>query len=116
VQTRCVAGGTVRSGQGVNVPAEQLSLPAVTNRDREGLARALDLEGSHTINVAGPEELSLRRMCELIGTALGRAPLFEPQPGEPRHLVGDTTKMRALLAAPRVRFADGLRFMLQEGA
>jgi pyruvate kinase len=44
VQTRCVAGGVVRSGQGVNVPAEQLSLPAVTPRDRDGLRRALDLE------------------------------------------------------------------------
>jgi pyruvate kinase len=44
VETRCVAGGSVRSGQGVNVPAEQLSLPAVTERDREGLAHALDLE------------------------------------------------------------------------
>jgi pyruvate kinase len=44
VETRCVAGGSVRSGQGVNVPAEQLSLPAVTARDRGGLARALDLD------------------------------------------------------------------------
>ena len=43
VRTECVRGGTVRSGQGVNVPAERLSLPAVTDRDREGLARALDL-------------------------------------------------------------------------
>ena len=43
VRTDCVRGGTVRSGQGVNVPAERLSLPAVTDRDREGLARALDL-------------------------------------------------------------------------
>jgi len=43
VRTECVAGGTVRSGQGVNVPAERLGLPAVTDRDREGLARALDL-------------------------------------------------------------------------
>ncbi len=43
VKTRCTAGGIVRSGQGVNVPAERLSLPAVTQRDREGLARALDL-------------------------------------------------------------------------
>ena len=43
VRTGCVRGGTVRSGQGVNVPAERLSLPAVTDRDREGLARALDL-------------------------------------------------------------------------
>ncbi|HJX06457.1 MAG TPA: pyruvate kinase [Actinomycetota bacterium] len=43
VRTECVAGGTVRSGQGVNVPAERLGLPPVTDRDREGLARALDL-------------------------------------------------------------------------
>jgi pyruvate kinase len=43
VRTECVRGGTVRSGQGVNVPADRLSLPAVTDRDREGLARALDL-------------------------------------------------------------------------
>jgi pyruvate kinase len=43
VRTRCISGGSVRSGQGVNVPAERLGLPAVTPRDREGLARALDL-------------------------------------------------------------------------
>ncbi|MGZ5214489.1 MAG: pyruvate kinase [Actinomycetota bacterium] len=43
VRTECVRGGTVRSGQGVNVPAERLSLPAVTDRDREALVRALDL-------------------------------------------------------------------------
>lgn len=43
VRTECVRGGTVRSGQGVNVPAERLGLPPVTDRDREGLARALDL-------------------------------------------------------------------------
>ncbi len=43
VRTECVRGGTVRSGQGINVPAERLGLPAVTDRDREGLSRALDL-------------------------------------------------------------------------
>jgi len=43
VRAECVRGGTVRAGQGVNVPAERLGLPGVTERDREGLARALDL-------------------------------------------------------------------------
>ena len=43
VRTECVRGGAVRSGQGVNVPAEALGLPPVTDRDRDGLARALDL-------------------------------------------------------------------------
>lgn len=36
-------GGVVRSGAGLNVPAERLSLPAITDRDREALARALEL-------------------------------------------------------------------------
>ncbi len=44
VVTECVRGGVVRSGQGVNVPAERLGLPAVTDRDREGLRRMLDLQ------------------------------------------------------------------------
>ncbi|MEA2521757.1 MAG: pyruvate kinase [Actinomycetota bacterium] len=43
VVTECVRGGTVRSRQGVNVPAERLGLPAVTERDRECLQIALDL-------------------------------------------------------------------------
>jgi pyruvate kinase len=43
IDAECVRGGMVGSRQGVNVPAERLSLPAVTARDREGLARMLDL-------------------------------------------------------------------------
>ncbi len=43
VVTECVSGGSFRSRSGVNVPAERLGLPAITDRDREGLARALDL-------------------------------------------------------------------------
>ena len=43
VTTEVVRGGRVRSRAGVNVPAERLSLPAITDRDRAGLARALDL-------------------------------------------------------------------------
>src|SRR4029077_8626047 len=34
VETRCVAGGIVRSGQGVNWAAEQISVGAVTARDQ----------------------------------------------------------------------------------
>jgi pyruvate kinase len=40
-ETECVRGGSVRSHQGVNVPAERLSLPAVTDRDRSVLADVL---------------------------------------------------------------------------
>jgi len=43
VVTECARAGSVRSRAGVNVPAERLGLPAITERDREGLAFALDL-------------------------------------------------------------------------
>ena len=43
VRTECVRGGVASSRQGVNVPAERLGLPPITDRDREALGRALDL-------------------------------------------------------------------------
>ena len=57
--TRCISGGTVRTGQGVNVPAERLSLPAVTERDQEALGRALDLEADFVAQsfVRSPDDI-----------------------------------------------------------
>jgi pyruvate kinase len=59
VRTECVRGGAVRGGQGVNVPAERLGLPAVTERDREGLARALQLGADYVAQsfVRGPQDV-----------------------------------------------------------
>ncbi len=42
VRTRVVRGGPIRSRAGVNVPAERLGLPAITDRDRACLEVALD--------------------------------------------------------------------------
>jgi pyruvate kinase len=43
IVTECLRGGSVRSRSGLNAPSERLRLPAITDRDRESLARALDL-------------------------------------------------------------------------
>jgi len=86
--------------------------PTYVSDAAAAVARALELEGSHTINIAGAETLSLRQICEAIGAAVGRRPVFESQAGEPRHLVGDIRKMRELLLAPQVRFDEGLRLLL----
>ncbi len=43
VVTEVARAGSVRTHAGVNVPAERLDLPAITEHDREGLAEALDL-------------------------------------------------------------------------
>ena len=44
VETEVVRGGRVRSRAGVSVPADRLSIPAVTERDREGLRHARELQ------------------------------------------------------------------------
>ena len=60
VVTEVVRHGRIRSGAGVNVPAERLRLPAITERDREALAEGL-AAGADLIAqsfVRGPEDVA----------------------------------------------------------
>jgi UDP-glucose 4-epimerase len=73
---------------------------------------ALEVRGSHRINVAGPDVATLREIATAIGAHLGRSPLFEVDPGAaPRHLVGNIARQRELLNRPQVPLAVGLREM-----
>jgi UDP-glucose 4-epimerase len=80
------------------------------------LERCLRLDLSHTLNVAGPERLTLRAICETIGTMVGRAPVFEPQAVS--HVpvyVGDTTALKTVLGwAPATGLEAGLRQWMAE--
>jgi len=74
---------------------------------------ALDLEESCTVNVAGPEVLTLRQIGEKIGGALGCVPRFEIDHGSrPAEVIGTTALMTELLGGPRVTFSQGIRRML----
>jgi UDP-glucose 4-epimerase len=72
----------------------------------------LNLDSGQKINVAGSEVVSLRSLGILIGRLVNREPHFQRQDGEPRHLVGDVTKMVKLLGAPVVRLNDGLKHLI----
>lgn len=72
------------------------------------LKAALNLRGSHTINIAGPETLSLKNIAEIIGTRLNRAPVFNFIDGQPTHLIGNIEAMQRLLHTPTVSFEAGL--------
>lgn len=65
VVTEVVRAGRIRSGAGVNVPAERLSLPAITDRDREALRWALD-DGVDLVAQSfvrgGPDVVGLRAL------------------------------------------------------
>lgn len=77
------------------------------------ITHALELEGSHKINVGGPDVLSLRKIGQIIGSVVERKPRFDVQlEAEPRHLVGDIHKMSRLLHRPKVKFEKGIKMYL----
>jgi UDP-glucose 4-epimerase len=109
----------VREGIPVDLHgSEGLRCNPVAVRDvAETVLRCLDLTGSQTLNVAGPEELSLREVAEAIGRVVGRKPQFQSKPmAEPRPvIVGDTRRLAATVGwRPATRFADGLKTWLGE--
>ncbi len=72
------------------------------------LAACLCRGGSQTINVAGPDVMSLREISLLIGNYIGLEPRFEYEPGEPRDLVGNNSLMASMLGRPLVGFRAGV--------
>ena len=70
---------------------------------------ALELKGFHKINVAGPEVVSLKQICEMIGEKVRVKPIFEYDlQSLPRHLVADISNMTRLLVTPRRFLNEGL--------
>jgi pyruvate kinase len=67
VETEVVRGGTIRSGAGVNIPSERLSLPAVSDRDRQALAVALSLGADYIAASFVRRAEDLRELRALLG-------------------------------------------------
>jgi UDP-glucose 4-epimerase len=74
---------------------------------------AFDLQGCHRVNVAGPDVLSLRDICEIIGKKLGVEPIFDTNASAPvGNLIGDIESMQKLLCIPTKHFVDGIDDLL----
>jgi UDP-glucose 4-epimerase len=73
------------------------------------VAKALELDGNHVINVAGPQVLSLYEIGRIIADRLGKKPNFAIQPDQHvNHLVADIGKMKAMLVSPQTYFPEGI--------
>ena len=74
------------------------------------LDAGLRLTQDHVLNIAGPDTLPLRRIVELIGAEIGRPPLFSVDASAvPRHLAADIGRMSAVIGAPAIGLAAGIR-------
>jgi UDP-glucose 4-epimerase len=70
--------------------------------------KALQTNGSATFNIAGSEAVSIRKIAEIIGASLGKAPIFETTSGDTRDLLGDNRAMRATLHEPEMPLQRGV--------
>lgn len=75
---------------------------------------ALDDARSYTVNVAGPEAVSIRDLAELIGRHVGRAPRFTDRDTDVEgDLIADTSLMHQIFGAdPLIPPAEGLGLMI----
>lgn len=73
---------------------------------------ALDLPTAATVNIAGPDIVTVRRIAELAAERLGRAARFEETPRPPDNYVADTALMTHKLGAAATPFPKGLSDMI----
>jgi len=102
---------SVREGRVIALQGESgLRLNPVHVHDAaRAAAVAAQLDHSTTLNIAGPDVMTIRAMAEAIGKASGREPLFEFERATPAaDLVADIGAMTRLLGPPAARFADGI--------
>ncbi len=69
---------------------------------------AAELQGATTVNIAGPQIISLREIGELFGADCGREPMFEHAEGPAIDLIASTARMSEMLRAPAVTLNEAL--------
>lgn len=74
---------------------------------------ALGLKEPNTINIAGPETLSIRQIAESVAQITGKVPRFQHLEGQERNLVADITRMSTSLNAPTHRLQDYLSQLIR---
>jgi nucleoside-diphosphate-sugar epimerase len=102
--------GRIRDGQEVALAGEDgiRVNPVYVDDAASAVIGALDAPESLTLNVAGPDVVSLRELSELAGELVGREPAYSV--GDPRpDVLASIDALRAAGLGPEVSFAEGLR-------
>lgn len=101
---------TIQGNDGIKINPIHVSDAA------RAIIKSLDIKGSHKINIGGPDVLSLRELCEIIGKKLNKQTNLVIQDTEPKHLFGDISKMKQLLVQPEIHFKDGIDELIKKYA
>jgi pyruvate kinase len=102
VMTEVVRGGTIRSRAGVSIPSERLSVPALTDKDRADVPRALDLRVDYVA------QSFVRRAADVtaLRSILGDAPVSIVAKIETRPAVDDFDAILEVVDAVMIARGD----------
>jgi UDP-glucose 4-epimerase len=108
--------GRVGEGQDVTLagPDGIRVNPVYVDDAADAVVATLDLTAPSTMNVAGPDVVSVREIAELGGRLLDREPSFAEGPAQ-ADLVASTELQSDAVGAPRTGFEEGLRRTVEAG-
>lgn len=87
--------------------------PVYVDDVAELLRAILNVPGSRTLMVAGPEVVSIRAIAEAIGKEIGREPIFDNQEGDASSLIADHRPLESLLGRELTNFSEGIERLLR---
>jgi UDP-glucose 4-epimerase len=101
---------SISKGDGVAIEGEDglVFNPVHCSDAAKAVEASLSLAGSGTFNVAGPEVLTLREVCQGIAGIINRQVHYVSSPRPARRLVGSIAAMEQHLHKPVVRFGEFL--------
>jgi UDP-glucose 4-epimerase len=88
--------------------------PIFVDDAADAVIATLDLDQSHTLNLAGPDVVSIRQIAEIAGRLVGRTPSFAVGDSQ-QDLVASIERQSEIAGAPRVGFEEGLRRTVEQG-
>ena len=106
---------SIKTGTSVNLDGQDgLKINPTHVSDAVGaLMAALNSKVEGKFNVAGPEALSLREICNIISQYIDIAPNFTVRAEtDPHNIIGDIEKLKRKLYRPSVSFEEGIKSML----
>lgn len=78
----------------------------------KAIKASLNLNGSHKINIAGPELLTMKEIGNVIGSLLHKQPQFILEEKEAKNLIGSTFNMSKMLVKSVTKFKDGIKDLI----
>jgi UDP-glucose 4-epimerase len=104
----------VREGNPISLQGENgiVINPVYVNDVVCFIAAILSINPGTTVNMAGPDPLSIREIAEIIGEFVHKKPIFSQKEGQPQNIIGNNERMCAILKEPLMTFQKGISLTL----